>query len=93
MNNKDHAVYEIADGTRHFTARLFKCSDESCKLTPEEIEVEEVVREGVLRPTTLWQSWSHYRPFQGGRGYTGKALWRREDDRAELLLGPNRIRY
>lgn len=50
MNNKDHAVYEIADGTRHFTARLFNCSDESCKLTPEEIEVEEVVREGFCVP-------------------------------------------
>lgn len=50
MNNKDHAVYEIVNGTRRFTARFFDCSDESCKLTPEEIEVEEVVGEGFCVP-------------------------------------------
>lgn len=43
---KDHAVYEIVGETRSFTARFFDCSDESCKLTPEEIEVEDVIGEG-----------------------------------------------
>lgn len=47
---KDHAVYEIADGRRHFRARLFDCSDESCELTPEEIEVENVVGDGFCAP-------------------------------------------
>ena len=43
---KDHAIYEIANVDRRFRARLFSCSDDSCNLTPEEIEVEEVVSEG-----------------------------------------------
>lgn len=47
---KDHAVYEIDNGARHFVARLFDCSDESCKLTPDEIEVESVVGDGFCEP-------------------------------------------
>lgn len=39
-------VYEITSGQRRFRARLLSGSDELCKLTPEEIEVKEVVGEG-----------------------------------------------
>lgn len=47
---KNHAVYEMVDGTRSFTARFFDRSDESSKLTPDEIEVEDVVSEGFCQP-------------------------------------------
>ncbi len=50
MKMKDHAIYEIASGDRRFRVRLFSCSDDSCNLTPEEIEVEEVVGEGFCVP-------------------------------------------
>lgn len=46
MAMKEHAVYEIADGERRFTVRFFNYSDESCELTPEEIEAEDIVGEG-----------------------------------------------
>ena len=50
MKMKDHAIYEIASGDRRFRVGLFSRSDDSCKLTPEEIEVEEVVQEGFCVP-------------------------------------------
>ena len=47
---KDHAVYEIVDGTRRFMARLFECSDKLCNLTADEIEVEAVIMAGFCEP-------------------------------------------
>lgn len=46
LTMKEYAVYEITDAKRRFTVRFFNCSDESCKLTPEEIEAEDVIGEG-----------------------------------------------
>ena len=60
---KDHVVYEITSGQRCFRARLLSGSDELCKLTSEEIEVNEVVGEGsVFRGTQV--KWGADRPAQ-----------------------------
>lgn len=93
MNNKDHAVYEIADGTRRFTARLFKCSDESCKLTPEEIEVEEVVREGFCVPRYSGKVGRTIDLFKADEDILAKHYGDAKMIEANCSWEPNRIRY
>lgn len=90
---KDHAVYEIADKDRRFTARLFGCSDESCKLTPEEIEIEEIVGEGFCVPRYAGKVGRTMDLFKAAEEILAEHYGNAKMVEANYSWEPNRIRY
>ena len=90
---KDHAVYEIAGQNRRFTARLFDCSDESCKLTPDEIEVEDVVCEGFCVPKYAGKVVRTMDQFKAAEEILAEHYGSAKMVEANYSWEPNRIRY
>lgn len=90
---KDHAVYEITGGTRSFTARFFDCSDESCKLTPDEIEVEDVVSEGFCQPKYIGKVGRTMDQFKAAEEILAEHYGNAKMVEANYSWEPNRIRY
>lgn len=90
---KDHAIYEIANGDRRFRARLFSRSDDSCNLTPEEIEVEEVVGEGFCVPQYSGKVGRTIDLFKAAEEILAKHYGDARMVEANYTWKPNRIRY
>ncbi len=90
---KDHAVYEITSNGRSFTARLFNCSDESCNLTPEEIEVEDVVGEGFCESQYAGKVGRSIDQFKAGEEILVRHYGAARMVEANYSWKPNRIVY
>ncbi len=90
---KDHAVYEITSGQRRFRARLFSCSDESCNLTPEEIEVEDIVGEGFCAPQYSGKVGRTMDLFEAAEEILARHYGSAKMVEANYSWTPNRIRY
>ena len=90
---KDHAVYEITGQNRRFTARLFDCSDESCRLTPDEIEVEDVVSEGFSQPKYSGKVGRSIDQFKAAEEILAEHYGSAKMVEANYSWEPNRIRY
>lgn len=93
MERKDHAVYEIKGKNRRFTVRFFDCSDESCKLTPDEIEVEDVVSEGFCQPKYSGKVGRSIDQFKAAEEILAKHYGNAKMVEANYSWEPNRIRY
>ena len=93
MKNIDHAVYEIVDGARRFTARFFNCSDESCRLTPDEIEVEGVVSEGFCQPKYIGKVGRSMDQFKAAEEILARHYGEARMVEANYSWNPNRIVY
>ena len=90
---KEYATYEIACGDRRFRARLFSCSDDSCNLTPEEIEVEEVVGEGFCDPQYSGKVGRTIDLYKAAEEILAKHYGEAKMVEANYSWKPNRIRY
>ncbi len=90
---KDHAIYEITSGQRCFKARLFSNSDESCKLTPEEIEIEEIVGEGFCVPKYAGKVGRTMDLFKAAEEILAEHYGNAKMVEANYSWEPNRIRY
>lgn len=93
MKMKDHAVYEITNGQRRFRARLFSNSDESCKLTLEEIEIEEIVGEGFCVPKYAGKVGRMTDLFKAAEEILAEHYGDAKMVEANYSWKPNRIRY
>lgn len=90
---KDHAVYEIASGSRRFTARLFDFSDESFDLTPEEKEIDEVVGEGFCDSRYAGRVGLTIDPFKAAEEILAERYGHARMTEANYKWKPNGIRY
>lgn len=90
---KNHAVYEITSGKRRFRARLFSCSDESCNLTPEEIEVEDIVGEGFCAPQYSGKVGRTMDLFKAAEEILARHYGSAKMVETNYSWTPNRIRY
>lgn len=89
----DHAVYEITDGTRRFTVRFFNYSDESCKLTPEEIEADDIIGEGFCSKRYAGKVGYSIDLYKAAEEILAKHYGNAKMIEANYSWKPNRIRY
>lgn len=90
---KDHAIYEITDAKRRFAVRYFNCSDESCKLTPDETEVEDVVSEGFCQRKYIGKVGRSIDQFKAAEEILAKHYGDARMVEANYSWKPNRIVY
>lgn len=90
---KEHAVYEITDGTRRFRARLFKCSDKLCNLTADEIEVEAVIMAGFCEPKYVGKVGRSIDLYKAAEEILAKHYGEARMVEANYSWKPNRIVY
>lgn len=90
---KDHAIYEMADGARRFTARLFECSNNSCNLTPDELEVEDVAMDGFCEPEYAGKVGHSIDMFKAAEEILANHYGEARMVEANYSWRPNRIRY
>lgn len=90
---KEYAVYEITDAKRRFTVRFFNCSDESCKLTPEEIEAEDIIGEGFCDKKYAGKVGHSIDPYKAAEEILAKHYGEVRMVEANYSWKPNRIVY